>query len=537
MSAQGTAVLSPQYPWLFLGHATMLCLLQAPPLRLVDRLRQQQQQQQQAPTHLDAPSSSSNSSQSEALPAASTAGSLQPDRPFESSAVISPVLKAEAHRNHLSAKARQAESQRLSHMTPGSRQQPGFGPPQQLDISAPSNIQQQDVQRPQMPAASAAAAAAHVLEGIPQPAVPLSDAVQQQDQAQQLGSALMVFEQARVRANEAATAHGAQQAASTHSCQSGLDTSERWQRTPSQQHGQVGAPVNEPHAQFATAVEPEQQEAAAGPMPVLPQHQALVEALPQQQPTVPQQQAAAPAQQALRPQQQAGLLQQQAVVPEQQPEVSVQQEGMPQPQVVVPEQEAVVPEQQAAVPEHQGLVQEQQALLPQHQAIVPEQHALVPRQRVLLPQRRAPAPQQREAAVLVNDEPMAFEELVGLRGPIRLLFENAGTVIFSSAMFMAATLWAPFTWGRITIRGIVTLQAAWKLTVLPAAAMQLLLKSYQVSHPLPDSDCLIIHVPCCVQKLLHCYLPRPPLESQHTLVNLMLTSRQYSVVAIWVVSL
>ena len=101
----------------------------------------------------------------------------------------------------------------------------------------------------------------------------------------------------------------------------------------------------------------------------------------------------------------------------------------------------------------------------------------------------APAPavaQQQEAAPHVpavvrhDDEPMAFEELVGLRGPIRLLFENAGTVIFSSALFMAATLWVPFTCGRVTIRGIVMMQAAYKLTVLPTAAMQLLLKNYQV---------------------------------------------------------
>lgn len=93
------------------------------------------------------------------------------------------------------------------------------------------------------------------------------------------------------------------------------------------------------------------------------------------------------------------------------------------------------------------------------------------------------APPGRPAAAVVrqDDEPMAFEELVGLRGPIRLLFENAGTVIFSSAMFMASTLWVPFTWGRVTIRGIVMLQAAWKLDVLPAAALQLLLKSSQVS--------------------------------------------------------
>ena len=101
----------------------------------------------------------------------------------------------------------------------------------------------------------------------------------------------------------------------------------------------------------------------------------------------------------------------------------------------------------------------------------------------------APAAQpQPPALVRHDDEPMAFEELVGLQGPIRLLFENAGTVLFSSAMFMAGALWLPFTWGRITIRGIATVEAAWKLTVLPTAAMQLLMKSYQV--------CLrVLHLP------------------------------------------
>lgn len=89
------------------------------------------------------------------------------------------------------------------------------------------------------------------------------------------------------------------------------------------------------------------------------------------------------------------------------------------------------------------------------------------------------APPQAPGLVRHDDEPMAFEEVIGLRGPIRLLFENAGTVIFSSAMFMAGALWLPFTWGRITIRGIAMIQAAWKLTVLPTAAMQLLLKNYQ----------------------------------------------------------
>jgi len=102
------------------------------------------------------------------------------------------------------------------------------------------------------------------------------------------------------------------------------------------------------------------------------------------------------------------------------------------------------------------------------------------------------------AVVRHDDEPMAFEELVGLRGPIRLLFENAGTVIFSSALFMAAVLWVPFTCGRVTIRGIVLMQAAYKLTVLPTAAMQLLIKNYQVC----EESFGTVGLQVCLQTLL-----------------------------------
>ena len=112
----------------------------------------------------------------------------------------------------------------------------------------------------------------------------------------------------------------------------------------------------------------------------------------------------------------------------------------------------------------------------EHLAFVPAPAPAVAQQQAAAP----PAAPHVPAVVRHDDEPMAFEELVGLRGPIRLLFENAGTVIFSSALFMAVALWVPFTCGRLTIRGIVMMQAAYKLTVLPTAAMQLLLKSYQV---------------------------------------------------------
>ena len=540
----------------------MVCHLQAPPLRLVDRLRQQQQQQQHQQQQQQAAATpvssadlpSSSSSQAEALLAAATASSSQADI-FGTSAVASPALRAEAHRSYLLAKAGQAESRRLSHVTAGSSQQPGLAPPQLLGMSAPSNTQQQDVQQPQPPAVVAAT----VLEGMRHSAVPLSDAVQQQDQARQLGNVEVMFGQARLRAIEAASAHNTQQAASTRSGQLGLVTSDTGTGSSSQQLGQLSAPLNERHAQDAPAAAPQEQEAAAGPTPVLPRHQevlllqqpALREQqvptpqqtadllqqqahVPEQQSAISAQQAATPEQQAILPEQQADEQQQQevaaeqqAVVSEQQAALSAQQDVLSQPQVVVPEQPVVVPEQQADMPQRRAVVLEQQAVvpdqqahqpqqqagMPEQQAIMPQQQAVVPRQRVLLPQQRALVPQQRQAAVLVNDEPMAFEELVGLRGPIRLLFENAGTVIFSSAMFMAATLWAPFTAGRITIRGIVTAQAAWKLTVLPAAAMQLLLKNYQVSYLSPDLAWPIIHSSRGVQKLLRCYLQGPLLES------------------------
>ena len=104
----------------------------------------------------------------------------------------------------------------------------------------------------------------------------------------------------------------------------------------------------------------------------------------------------------------------------------------------------------------------------------------------------APAAAQQQAVVPViplqppavarpDDEPMAFEELVGLQGPVRLLFENAGTVVFSTAMFMAGALWLPFTCGRITIKSIALVQATWQFPVLPDAAMQLLVRNFQVA--------------------------------------------------------
>lgn len=190
---------------------------------------------------------------------------------------------------------------------------------------------------------------------------------------------------------------------------------------------------------------------------------------------LPQQQAAALEQLGGAPAQLAASVHQQAVaLPPETGAAAAAAVGVLDEQAVRRQQELAVMLPQPFVPLEQAIVPIEQAAVPIEQAAVPVEQALA-----------LVGPQQRQAAAALNDEPMAFEELVGLRGPIRLLFENAGTVIFSSAMFMAAALWAPFTWGRITIRGIAMAQTAWKLTVLPAAAMQLLLKNYQVWSQAP----------------------------------------------------
>ena len=194
----------------------------------------------------------------------------------------------------------------------------------------------------------------------------------------------------------------------------------------------------------------------------------------QQQPVVPEQLGFKPKQGGTSlPEQQAVGVEQLGGQPEQGPSFHQQADASPHETDTAAADTAAADTaaaDTAAAPDRQAVRnQEPLVMLPQ-QAAVP------------LPQPRplALAPQQRQIAAPLNEEPMAFEELVGLRGPIRMLFENAGTVIFSSAMFMAAALWAPFMWGRITIRGIAMAQTAWKLSLLPAAAMQLLLKTHQV---------------------------------------------------------
>lgn len=47
-----------------------------------------------------------------------------------------------------------------------------------------------------------------------------------------------------------------------------------------------------------------------------------------------------------------------------------------------------------------------------------------------------------------------FEELIGLRGPWRQLFENAATVLASTFVFLLAMLWVPFMLGSIIMAAI-----------------------------------------------------------------------------------
>lgn len=47
-----------------------------------------------------------------------------------------------------------------------------------------------------------------------------------------------------------------------------------------------------------------------------------------------------------------------------------------------------------------------------------------------------------------------FEELIGLRGPWRQLFENAATVLASTFVFLLAMLWVPFMLGSFTMAAI-----------------------------------------------------------------------------------
>ena len=241
----------------------------------------------------------------------------------------------------------------------------------------------------------------------------------------------------------------------------------------SEQYTGPGASAEMPEDQPAHAAV---QVAAPGQQQASSLHQAMAEEVQEAHTTLmPQQQADLPKELGVNHQQQGGVSPQQQAVALELLEGGPRQTGGHEHADAAPlatdTAAAVAADRQAVRPLQEPAVR---VRLPQ-QAVAPLQQPALPVEQPL-----ALVPQQGQAAAALNDEPMAFEELVGLRGPIRLLFENAGTVIFSSAVFMAAALWAPFMWGRITIRGIATAQTAWKLTVLPAAAMQLLLKNYQV---------------------------------------------------------
>ncbi|KAL3131681.1 hypothetical protein ABBQ38_007973 [Trebouxia sp. C0009 RCD-2024] len=255
--------------------------------------------------------------------------------------------------------------------------------------------------------------------------------------------------------------------------------------TSEQRTQSAAAPAGVPEGQSAAAALPERQVAAADSEPVAAgqsEAEPMPEMLQSRRAMLQQQQQG----EAVMSEQLGGLLQQGEPASDHQASAQLPQTdaaaaaGVPDPPAVGQMHQTVMPQPQLAVVPEQAValvLQQHEAAGGQNLAPVPQQHEAEGGQNP------AVVPQQHEAAgvVLNDDHPMAFEELVGLRGPIRLLFENAGTVIVTSAMFVGAALWAPFMWGSLTIKGIVMAQASWKLTVLPAAAMQLLLKTHQIS--------------------------------------------------------
>lgn len=62
-------------------------------------------------------------------------------------------------------------------------------------------------------------------------------------------------------------------------------------------------------------------------------------------------------------------------------------------------------------------------------------------------------------------EEFGFEDLVGMRGPISRLFENAATVLLSNAVFMAVAAFIPLLAGRLAIN---VLAPHWQLLKLAA---------------------------------------------------------------------
>ena len=428
-------------------HWTCFHLQAPPPLRLVDRVRQQQQREQR-------PQDSAN--------AANTRGAWL-------------AAREAAERRH-DSRAEQA------------------GPSQETPQLPDASFQDNPQQEAEQPARSGTAVDNAAVLGTLL-AEPLTRAA---GQAGRADTALPGGEQlAQLGAAAAVSSDGvAQQAAPAAEPSANLHrpVGSLIAQAPTLQQGmEPGTPADMLEDQPASAARLEQQVAASDQQTTAP-HQAVAglmqktHHLGQQQARVPQQLGTNREQERrFLPQQQAAALEQLGGEPANLAASVHQQAGAPPPETAAAAAAAALDEQAVR---HQ---QEQAVMLPQPVVLLEQPEAAVEQLAVPIEQPAVPleqalafvGPQQRQAAAPLNDEPMAFEELVGLRGPIRLLFENAGTVIFSSAMFMAAALWAPFTWGRITIRGIAMAQTAWKLTVLPAAAMQLLLKNYQVWSQAP----------------------------------------------------
>ena len=447
--------------------AHLLFRLQAaPPQRLVDRLRQQQQEQQQhAQAHrphgrpvnnADNPSNK-DSSQAEARPAALTATQANSDR----HSATPTAAAAEARGRHSNA---HLQTQLATQQAGGSRLGPEVAEPPAVPSVNNAQQQQRNQQQGEQQIPSAAVAIAAMLQHMPafaaynEPGQTLQLGMGSNSTEERAEFAQRLYEQVQQRQDAVTAADVPQQAAAAAADvpQQAASAAEPDMHQSDALHAETASSSG----QHGLLVAPRRESGAPSALPAQPHLQTVTVA-----------QEAGPSDQ------QEGLPQEQTAAPEQQAVVPEQQAVLPEQHALAPEQETVLPEQPAVALEQHAAVQVQPAIVPQQQALVPRQNAV---QRALVLRQPPRVPQAQQAAVAVNDEPMAFEELVGLRGPIRLLFENAGTVIFSSAMFMAAALWAPFTWGRITISGIVMTQAAWKLTVLPAAAMQLLLKNHQV---------------------------------------------------------
>ena len=52
---------------------------------------------------------------------------------------------------------------------------------------------------------------------------------------------------------------------------------------------------------------------------------------------------------------------------------------------------------------------------------------------------------------------MAFEEIIGLQGPLQQLFLSAGTLLLATCGFLVLALWLPCMLGRTTVNWLVLL--------------------------------------------------------------------------------